>query len=133
MNKRESERRERLYQQLATIGIGRTQADCLRRYSNTLQRWHELECGSEYGSIQRDETTGKPYFHSTGQHSKRWPVADRERGALRSIKGLMAGYPELGYYVQTDPRGCALYVLRPGDVPASERAESYYSRGVAVW
>ena len=23
----------------------------------------------------------------------------------------------LGWYHQTDPRGCALYILRPGDVP----------------
>lgn len=36
-------------------------------------------------------------------------------------------------YVQTDPRGCALYILRPGDVPAGAETDSYYSRGIAVY
>jgi hypothetical protein len=25
----------------------------------TLHRWHELECGTDNGCIERDETTGK--------------------------------------------------------------------------
>lgn len=41
--------------------------------------------------------------------------------------------PHLSAYVQGDPRGAALYILRPGDVPEGENAESYYSRGVAVY
>ena len=28
----------------------------------------------------------------------------------------MKRYPTLQAYIQTDPRGCALYILRPGDV-----------------
>jgi hypothetical protein len=32
-----------------------------------------------------------------------------------------------------DPRGAALFILRPGDVPEGEAAESYYSRGMAVY
>ena len=36
-------------------------------------------------------------------------------------------------YLQTDPRGAALYLLRPGDVPEGERDDSYYSRGVCVY
>jgi hypothetical protein len=35
-------------------------------------------------------------------------------------------------YIQPDPRGAALYILRPGDVPVGERADSYYSRGLCV-
>jgi hypothetical protein len=45
----------------------------------------------------------------------------------------MARYPTLASYVQGDCRGAPLYILRPGDVPAGEHAESYYNRGVAVY
>lgn len=44
----------------------------------------------------------------------------------------MARYPTLGYYVQGDPRGCALYILRPGDVPEGSTPDCCYSRGIAV-
>ena len=36
-------------------------------------------------------------------------------------------------YVQGDPRGCALYILRPNDVPTGKDADAYYSRGVPVF
>ena len=36
-------------------------------------------------------------------------------------------------YIQTDPRGVALYLLRPGDVPDGERDDSHYSRGICVY
>ena len=52
-------------------------------------------------------------------------VAKYDAVALRRIS--------LTHYVQGDPRGCALYILRPSDVPDGELAESYYSRGVAVY
>ncbi len=45
----------------------------------------------------------------------------------------MSAYPTLGYYVQGDPRGCALYILRPGDVPEGAEVDRYYSRGIAVY
>ena len=44
----------------------------------------------------------------------------------------MERYPGFGAYVQKDPRGAALHILRPGDVPAGEDVSSYYSRGIAV-
>ena len=45
----------------------------------------------------------------------------------------MAKYPGLSAYVQTDPRGVALYILRPGDVPEGGDVDAYYSRGIAVY
>lgn len=45
----------------------------------------------------------------------------------------MARYPALSYYVQGDPRGASLYILRPGDVPEGKEVDGYYSRGVAVY
>lgn len=39
----------------------------------------------------------------------------------------------LAAYVQTDPRGAALYILRPGDVPEGGDVSAYYTRGVCVY
>lgn len=36
-------------------------------------------------------------------------------------------------YIQSDPRGAALYILRPGDVPAGEDPAAYYNRGICVY
>lgn len=122
--------------QLVSLGINHADATALRRISMTLHRWHELECGdANGGAIERDETTGKPYWtYDSGRNGKRsrYPVADREAGAIRRLGKIMANYPTLSSYIQGDPRGAALYILRPGDVPEGCEAESYYSRGIAV-
>lgn len=119
---------------LLAVGIAYDDALALRRIAMTLHRWHELECGDGYGCIERDETTGRPYWLSA-MRGRRSPVADRERGALRRLDVVMARYKALGLsaYVQGDPRGAALYVLRPGDVPAGCDVDAYYSRGLAVY
>lgn len=130
--KREFERRERMFRALEMNGIRGDDALALRRISMTLHRWHEMECGSDYGCVERDEVTGKTY--SVNAHTgKRFPTPDRETGALRRLGKIMAKYPALSAYVQGDPRGAALYILRPGDVPAGEEVGSYYSRGIAVY
>ena len=36
-------------------------------------------------------------------------------------------------YIQTDPRGAALYILRLGDVPAGKDDASYYTNGICVY
>lgn len=96
-------------------GISMDDAYALRRISMTLQRWYELECGTERGGIVRDKDTGLPYWESSYLVSRngkpyRQRVSDRERGALRRLDTIMARYPDLAAYVQTDPRGAALYV-----------------------
>jgi hypothetical protein len=45
---------------LIRAGISYDDAYALRRISMTLNRWFELECGTDAGAIERDETTGKP-------------------------------------------------------------------------
>jgi hypothetical protein len=45
----------------------------------------------------------------------------------------MSRYPALIAYIQTDPRGCALYILKPGDVPTGQNADAYYNHGLAVY
>ena len=60
-------------------------------------------------------------------------LTDRERGALKRLAKIMARYPGFQSYVQGDPRGCALYILRPGDIPEGANVDSCYSRGIAVY
>ena len=123
---------------LKTAGISKQDALALRRISMTLHRWHELECGdgNDYASwsIERDEKTDRPYlvtYPHTGESYRR-PIADREKGARLRLAAIMSKYPSLSPYVQTDPRGATLYILRLGDVPKGKAAESYYTNGIAV-
>ena len=149
MNKRERERLTAQENALVSLGFTTDEADALRRISMTLRRWHELECGTDAGCIERDDATGKPRFLSCS--GRRWPVPDRERGALRRLARIMAdrngrrpplhvvmlpdrAAPDrLETYIQPDPRGASLYILRPGDVPIGADPSSYYTRGICVY
>ena len=134
-----------------SLGFTREEAEALRRISMTLQRWYERECGDGYGCIERDEATGKPYWLNS-YTSRRTPVPDRETGARRRLDAILkvrnartlltpsgraiteqdrSGV--LTAYLQTDPRGAALYIIRPGDVPDGGDVSSYYTRGVCVY
>ena len=54
------------------------------------------------------------YLHGRGKDYVTYrSLPDRERGALKRLQAIVANYPGFGYYVQGDPRGCALYILRP--------------------
>ena|SRR6185369_16381454 len=117
---------------LQRAGISWGDAIAIRRIAMTLHRWHELECGTDNGCIERDETTGKTYWLNS-MSGRRYPAADRETGALKRLRAIMAKYAPLGFYVQGDPRGASLYILRPGDVPEGQAVDSYYSRGLAVY
>lgn len=103
----------------------------LRRISMQLHRWHELECGIDNGGVERDETTGKTYWYNA-MSGRRSPTPDRETGARKRLAAIMAKTPALRAYVQGDPRGVALYILRPDDAPAGQE-DSHYSRGIAVY
>lgn len=133
--------------QVIACGISPDDARALRRISMTLRRWHELECGTSPRhneritvSVERDgnEPFSKPYLRTQyptrdGYVDHRQPCADRERGALKRLAAIMARYPTLRPFVQGDPRGCALHILRPGDVPEGKDADAYYSRGIPVY
>lgn len=141
MNKREREQLHMTYNALQSLGLSYDECEKLRRISMTLRRWHELECGDSntYASwaIERDESNGLPYLvkHLHGQgvsKTYRYRVADRETGARKRLDSIMANHPSLKTYIQGDPRGAALYILRPGDVPNGEDVMSYYHRGICV-
>ena len=148
MTKREAVRQHTQQQTLQTLGFTPTEAQTLRRISMTLRRWAEWKCD---GWIERDENRGNRPFWShpgTGRHFVA-PVADREAGAMKRLRAIFARhhdrqtpswpdgtavYPNpLTFYIQGDPRGAALYVIRPGDVPDGADVGSCYSRGVAIY
>ena len=141
MTKRELLRRAALENALVSLGFTTEEADKLRRISLILTRWYELECGMGEGhrewSIERDDESGKPYMVThihgkAGTRTFRHPIADREAGALRRLKTMMEGRP-LFYYVQSDPRGHALHILRSEDLRDGAKLDECYSRGLAVF
>ena len=137
MNKTEALRRFKLdHYLISALGFTADEVASLRRISSTLQRWYELECGTDSGVIERDDATGKPFW--VPYSGRRSPVADREAGALRRLARIISARNErtgspVETYIQSDPRGAALYILRPGDVPEGLSAEACYTRGVCVF
>ena len=145
---------------LCDAGITYEDATALRRISMTLHRWHERECGdgNSYGSwcITRGRKEGKVfvhdddgapfmehhhYLHGAGKDTTSYnSIPDNERGALKRLDKIMASYPGWISYVQGDPRGSALYILRPADtagLPDNPNGgdvdvSSVYNRGIAV-
>lgn len=159
MTRKEAERQTHQMDTLMALGFTRDEAEQLRRISMTLRRWFELECGDSRGqlswAIERDEETGIPYMVSHYYPHKGRPtettrtrIADRETGARKRLAAIVAACNErrrlagdttwsnpalLTTYVQTDPRGAALYILRPGDVPDGGDSSAYYNRGVCIY
>ena len=121
-------------------GLSLDDALAVRRISMTLHRWYELECGDGNGYIERNETTGKPYYvncnlryFAANDLRARHVIADRERGAIRRLDKIMARYPGLRYYLQTDPRGASLYLYDPAQLNGRDIDCCYSSIGTAVY
>jgi hypothetical protein len=95
-----------------------------------LHRWAERECN---GEITRDEATGKVFAQYGSGRGPFLTVKTRDlkAGALRRLASIMKAHPTLVAYHQTDPRGCALYVVRVADLAGSD-VHQCYSRGLAV-
>jgi hypothetical protein len=139
---------------LVRLGISLDDAIALRRISLTLNKWFILECGDgdNYGSwcitrgtrladgsFQHDDD-GAPflewhhYLHGKGKDYTTYASrADKESGAKKRLKKIMANYPALVAYVQTDPRGCALYIIEKSRLGSNKPDECYSSFGVAVY
>jgi hypothetical protein len=90
MTKKELLRRERLSETLAGLGFDEHEAEALRRISGTLKRWHEMECGTEGGCIERDGDTGRPYWVSEWG-TRPAPSGGIDRGPQRQERGQRAG------------------------------------------
>jgi hypothetical protein len=119
-----------LRDRLAHAGIAASLEDAriLRLAELTLHRWHEQECGdsNDYQSwsneVDDDGKAWRVVYQHTGK-SSRYRIPNRESGARKRVAALCARLG-LYFYVQTDPRGAALYISR------EPFAEFDYSRGV---
>lgn len=109
MTKREAERWANVVRVLTGEGYGISLDDieALRRIEMTLHRWCERECN---GEVETEGAFAWQMRHESSQRAYRIP--NREAGALRRLSSIMARYPHLRAYHQTDPRGCALYVYQ---------------------
>jgi hypothetical protein len=135
MKTTKTQRAIEFFRRMESLGIDYSTAQRLRRIEMTLHRWAEAECN---GDIQRSETTGKPLrFYGMNYVCENeirgcYAIPDKETGALKRLAAVMAGFPHLWFYYQTDPRGCALYVGRKSDLRPDQAIDCQYSRGVAV-
>lgn len=133
-----TENMHNLLNRMRDAGFSYAELKQLLRIERTLQRWGEMECGdsNDYASwsIERDETTGKPfkcvYWHKG--ETTRTPIPDREAGALKRLQKIMASHPDFVAYHQTDCRGCQVYIVRKSDIPADAKLENCYNIGIAV-
>lgn len=140
-----SKERAEVIARLTRLGIEYQDAEALRRIAVTLRNWFELECGTGdervTRSIERDDNgDGKPFLRVQFMAGNQWvdrryPVPDRETGAKKRLAKIMAPYKRrLAVYIQGDPRGASLHILRKGkDFKKGESLDSIYNRGVAVY
>lgn len=163
MTKKEAIRQNEQEARLLELGFTVQEANQLRRISMTLHRWYELECGTdsyclvrgkwnkETASFDYDDDGDAYYEYANGSGRNRYSkTADRETGAKKRLQAIInarnkrrhdqgfAVYgleapPNLTTYLQTDPRGAVLYIIRPGDVPEGKAVTSYYDRGICVY
>jgi hypothetical protein len=99
-----------------------------------LNSWFTRECN---GEIDRDEKSNKVYgvfeCHRRGPTRTRLPIRDLETAALRKLDAIMATRPHLVSYVQTDPRGAALYIIEKERLTPTLSIDCQYSRGYCVY
>ena len=86
-------------------------------------------------NAKRDEVTGDCYmtrepFNHIGPRTRQL-IPDRETKAKKELAAIMAHYSGLRAYIQGDPRGCPLYILRYEDI-GNGCVDEVYTRGVAV-
>lgn len=127
-------RTARLMQTLNRLGFTIEESLGLFKIERTLHRWHERECN---GEIDRDEKTNKVYgvfeCHRRGHTRTSLPIRDMETAALRKLARIMESKPALLSYVQTDPRGAALYILESKKIKSGCTIDECYSNGICVY
>lgn len=126
-----TERKMRRDDALKRMGLRAEEIGTLERAAARLHRWAEWQCGVTEGHVEQDDA-GQWWEvrHSAGREVRR-RVNDLGAVAWRRVVRVWQAHPDLVMYNQTDPRGCALYILRRADVGDADIAR-VYSRGVAV-
>src|ERR1017187_1501018 len=107
-------------------------ANELIKISRSLSRFAEHLCN---GTIQENED-GKTYsrYYETrdGEHHRIGGASDRYKTAEKRITQILEGTGK-AFYIQTDPRGCALYLYDPKEVSPEKIDQVYVTRGLAVY
>lgn len=81
------------------------------------------------------------YQHGRGKdYTTHTAIPDREAGARKRLAQIVTDRnarlkfkDNVVPHVQTDPRGCAVYIVRCSDIPRGESTSTHYTRGVAVF
>ncbi len=112
------------------INLSEHDASVLRRAELTLHRWHEQECGDSNDYLswdieERDDGTAWRNVHPHSGKSRSERIPNRAAGARKRIAEVCQR-EGLFYFIQTDPRGCALYVSKE---PLTDN--NYSSLGIA--
>lgn len=140
MTKREWEQRQHQERALATLGITPEDAARLRRISSSLRNSFEFSCCyDESQAAQEKRSRREENLEAKARQivAEAWAEANpqpecRQTEILRAAS-MLPKAPAV--YVQTDPRGCALYVV-PAETIArfpGQPLDSIYSQGIAVY
>ena len=91
-----------------------------RRNSDEVRHTSCATCGLDIEGIAPFSEWRDRGNNTGDEHHKHAPAQDGSWGSMSA-------------YIQTDPRGAALYIIRPGDVPPGSSVDSCYSRGICVY
>lgn len=122
----------RLAQSLAHFKLSPDDIAKLLRIEEKLRRWHELRCGIDAGHVEEIGSEGSGKWEFVNRHGHRSPIRDAGKQARKALNAFTAENPDLIFYVQADPRGCALYLLKKSQVDSGEDVNAVYNRGVAI-
>jgi hypothetical protein len=140
MKQTKKQQTDRFFDLMSENGFTHDETTALLRAERALRKWGELKCGTgdknRSISVFRDES-GKPFYRVQFYAGGQWretvqPKRDTEKAAWNKVQSIMASKPGFSAYHQTDPRGCALYVIRPGDIEAGGNVRALYNRGIAL-
>jgi hypothetical protein len=140
MKQTKKQQTARFFDLMSENGFTYDEAKSLLKCERALRKWGELECGTGDRNrsvhVFRDES-GKPFYRVQFYAGGQWresvqPKRDTEKAALAKVEAIMAGKTGFRAHHQTDPRGCALYIIRPGDIEAGGNVRALYNRGIAL-
>jgi hypothetical protein len=140
MQQTKKQQTARFFDLMAENGFTYDETAALLKAERALRKWGELACGTGDGNrsvnVFRDES-GRPFYRVQFYADRQWresvqPKRDTEKAALAKVEAIMARKPGFRAYHQTDPRGCSLYIIRPGDIEAGGNVHALYNRGIAL-
>ena len=153
MNSTEKQIKNEATARLQNVGFSIAEANKLFSIQKKLRRWGEALCN---GEIFIDEFTGSAcrYFsrdYYGNRHDAKgresFVIPNVEKISLRQTQAIIDAcnsrqdrHPINGDYLlayhQTDPRGCALFIVPRNELMGSENRilpiDEYYTRGIAI-